>query len=276
MTPRIARTIVAVLAGGMLLLAGCGGGATRTTARPGQGATTVPGASGGSATSPVGAPSAAVATERPEPVPAVLISAGDPKSKKVALTFDLCQVPGQPAGFDQGIFDALSGRGAKATFFMGGNWAETHQREAEILGGLPSLFEIGNHAYAHKHPTRISSAAFAAEVTRAQAEIQRYAGARPVLFRFPYGEWNDGTLKQVSAMGLKSIQWNVETGDPDKGVSAKAILGVVRSQAKGGSIIIMHANGRGRNTAEALPGVIDWLRAQGYELVTVSELLAGR
>ena len=77
----------------------------------------------------------------------------------------------------------------------------------------------------------------------------------------------------MAEAGLVPVQWNVETGDPDRNVSAKDILGVVRRQTRNGSIIIMHANGRGWHTAEALPGIVDWLHEQGYEIVTVGELL---
>jgi peptidoglycan/xylan/chitin deacetylase (PgdA/CDA1 family) len=75
---------------------------------------------------------------------------------------------------------------------------------------------------------------------------------------------------------MTPVQWSVETGDPDKNITAKAILKTVKAKAKGGSIVIMHANGRGWHSAEALPGVIDYLHSKGYEIVTVSELLAGR
>jgi peptidoglycan/xylan/chitin deacetylase (PgdA/CDA1 family) len=72
---------------------------------------------------------------------------------------------------------------------------------------------------------------------------------------------------------LRAIQWDVVTGDPDPNITAEMILETVKARVSNGSIIIMHVNGRGWHTAEALPEVIDWLRSQGYELVTVSELL---
>jgi peptidoglycan/xylan/chitin deacetylase (PgdA/CDA1 family) len=73
---------------------------------------------------------------------------------------------------------------------------------------------------------------------------------------------------------LKTIQWDVETGDPDPSITAVDIIKTVNRKAQGGSIIIMHMNGGGFHTAEALFSVIANLRAQGYELVTVSELMS--
>ena len=72
---------------------------------------------------------------------------------------------------------------------------------------------------------------------------------------------------------MRIIQWDVVTGDPDRNVLAADIVDNVRRGAKNGSIVIMHANGRGWHTAEALPQVIDLLRQRGFELVTVSKLL---
>ncbi|MDD5273911.1 MAG: hypothetical protein PHU14_14495 [Methylovulum sp.] len=77
----------------------------------------------------------------------------------------------------------------------------------------------------------------------------------------------------VSGQGLAPVQWDVVSGDPAKSQSAEAIVRTIISQAKPGSIIVAHANGRGWNTAKALPKVIDGLRKQGYEFVKVSELL---
>jgi peptidoglycan/xylan/chitin deacetylase (PgdA/CDA1 family) len=77
----------------------------------------------------------------------------------------------------------------------------------------------------------------------------------------------------VGQEGLQAIQWDVLSGDPDPNVSANAMVREVTTQAQNGSILIMHVNGWGRHTAEALPEIIKQLRAQGYSFVTVSQLL---
>jgi hypothetical protein len=108
----------------------------------------------------------------------------------------------------------------------------------------------------------------------ARPDSIRAVAAEPTLFRFPYGACNDATLKDVNDAGMMAIQWDVSTGDPDPHVSAKAIAEAMVGEAKPGSIIVAHANGRGWHTAEALPLAIPKLKAKGYKFVTVSELIA--
>jgi peptidoglycan/xylan/chitin deacetylase (PgdA/CDA1 family) len=79
-------------------------------------------------------------------------------------------------------------------------------------------------------------------------------------------------LEVVAAHGLTCIEWDTVTGDPDPHIGARAILRNALG-ARNGSIIIMHMNGRGWHTAEALPRVIQRLRQRGLILVTVSRLL---
>ncbi len=94
------------------------------------------------------------------------------------------------------------------------------------------------------------------------------------MFRFPFGTCTAESLKAVNDAGLVAIQWDVPSGDPAKAQSAEAIRKGVAASAKPGSIIVMHANGRGWHTAEALPLLIEDLRKRGFEFATVDELLA--
>jgi peptidoglycan/xylan/chitin deacetylase (PgdA/CDA1 family) len=85
--------------------------------------------------------------------------------------------------------------------------------------------------------------------------------------------YNESTLQVVASRGLYTIQWDSVTGDPDPTFDAATILSEVQRTVQNGSIIIMHGNGRGWHTAEALPLVIDYLKDKGYTLVTVSQLI---
>lgn len=208
------------------------------------------------------------------PVLASLVMHGPEDSKRVALTFDACEVPGKPAGFDTGIVSILNKEGSKATFFLGGLWMENHPDTARLLGAN-SLFEIGNHSYSHPDFTKLSRAEMDIELERTQDIAWRLTGSLPTIFRLPFGTYNHDALQAVADHEMRTIQWDVETGDPDPNIDANMILRTVRAQVKNGSIIIMHVNGLGWHSAEALPMVIDWLRSQGYELMTVSELLWG-
>jgi peptidoglycan/xylan/chitin deacetylase (PgdA/CDA1 family) len=95
----------------------------------------------------------------------------------------------------------------------------------------------------------------------------------PPTYRFPFGACTAENLKLLETFKLAAVQWSIVTGDPSPGQSAAGIARAVLGQAKPGGIVIAHANGKGRHTAEALPLFIPLLRQQGYRFVTVSELL---
>jgi peptidoglycan/xylan/chitin deacetylase (PgdA/CDA1 family) len=214
-----------------------------------------------------------------------------PGKRLIALTFDLCEQPGEIAGYDGTIIDYLRSQNIKATFFAGGKWMRSHEERTLQLMSNP-LFELANHSEAHRNLRLLEGAKLTNEVVGPQrayeairtrlAETQ-CAIARPAamqnvaprltLFRFPYGACNPRALQEVRDQGLTAIQWDISTGDPDPLQSSAAIVRAML-QAKPGSIILNHANGRGYHTAAALPIAIEKLRKLGFEFVTVSELLA--
>lgn len=212
--------------------------------------------------------------------------------KLIALTFDLCEQPGEIAGYDGAIIDYLRKEHIKATLFAGGKWLRSHEERARQLMADP-LFEIGSHSEAHRNLRRLSGDRLTNEILGPQRsyEIIRanlsktqcvanapdamaVVPARISLFRFPYGACDARSLQAVHDQGLTAIQWDFATGDPDPRQSARAIAQAILRRARPGAIILAHANGRGRHTSEALPLALPLLRAKGYEFVTVSELLA--
>ncbi len=212
-----------------------------------------------------------------------------PGKKLLALTFDLCEQPGEVAGYDGAIVDYLRAHAIKATFFAGGKWLASHETRALQLMADP-LFEIGNHGWAHLNARGLDRESLAREIEgpqRAYEGLREHLGslqcqrpraqaaipARMGIFRFPYGACDAAAMAAVNGAGLAAIQWDVSTGDPAPAQSAAAIAAAM-TRAKPGSIVIGHANGRGVHTAEALPLAIPKLKAAGFEFVTVSELLA--
>jgi len=200
------------------------------------------------------------------------VTNGDRSRPLVALTFDMCQTPANPSEFDQGIVDALLGAEAPATFFLGGDWMRTHMTETRLLAGEP-LFELGNHSWSHPDMRELDEAHMTREVLRTQDLMYQITGRQTLLWRFPAGLYNDLALSVVAFQGLYSIQWDVVTADPVPDNSAENILRLVQERVQNGSIIVMHGNGRGWHTAEALPWMIEYLREEGYCLVTVSQLI---
>lgn len=217
-----------------------------------------------------------------------------PKGRKlVALTFDVCEAVREVAGYDGGVIDYLRANNVKATLFVGGKWMADHPERAQQLVA-DEHFEIGTHGWAHVNlhvetgravTDEILGATAAYDSTRkalAARACVRAAGLQslpstppqPRVFRFPFGACHTEALNAVARAGLLAIQWDVATGDPSPAASAAKIARAVLAEAKPGSIIIAHANGRGWHTAEALPLFIPEMRRRGYEFVTVSELLA--
>jgi peptidoglycan/xylan/chitin deacetylase (PgdA/CDA1 family) len=204
--------------------------------------------------------------------PVHFVTNGDREHPRVALTFDMCQAPQLPSQFDQGIYDALREAEAPATFFLGGDWMRTHVTETRLLAAEP-LFELGNHSWSHPDMRELDEAQMTREVLRTQDLMYQITGRQTLLWRFPAGLYNDLALSVVAFQGLYSIQWDVVTADPVPDNSAENIQRLVRERVQNGSIIVMHGNGRGWHTAEALPGMIEYLRDEGYCLVTVSQLI---
>lgn len=202
----------------------------------------------------------------------LLITHGNRSRPQVALTFDLCQTKTKPAGFDPTIIAILQEKQAAATFFSGGLWLQSHPQEAQLLASEP-LFELGNHSWSHPDFRKTEAKAISNEINATEKLLTALTGHSSRLFRLPFGYYDERVLKVAAASGVRIIQWDVVTGDPDRQVLAADIVAAVKHGAKNGSIIIMHANGRGWHTAEALPQVIDLLRQRGFELVTVSKLL---
>ncbi len=242
-------------------------------------------------------PVPAVASHKPAALPAALRGsirrvALPPGVKLVALTFDLCEANGEVAGYDGGIVDYLRAHNIPATFFTGGKWLETHPERAQQLIADP-LFQIGNHGWSHRNMRKLAVGDMENEIARAEAayeDVRRRLAARACmaavpasmnriperlsLFRFPYGACNAAALQAAADAGMATIQWDVVTGDPAQGQSAERIAAAVLKRAKPGSIIVAHANGRGYETAHALPLFIPQLQAAGYRFVTVGALLA--
>lgn len=201
-----------------------------------------------------------------------LIYHGNRSENKVALTFDLCQSRGSPSGFDSKVADVLSRTKTPATFFLGGLWMRDHRAETHVLAGNP-LFELGNHSWSHPDFSRMTPGKISEEIQKTQRMMWEILGYQTKLFRFPYGTYTEDALRVIGQNGLHAIQWDVVSGDPDPGITADRMAQWVLAQVKPGSIVIMHANGRGRHTAGALPAIIHSLQGKGYTFVTISDLL---
>jgi peptidoglycan/xylan/chitin deacetylase (PgdA/CDA1 family) len=200
-----------------------------------------------------------------------LITHGSRTRRQVALTFDACEV--NSAAYDAGVVNDLIQAHAPATLFLGGKWMLDHPAATRELASV-SFLELANHSYSHPHFPRLITAQILDQVIMTQDILFDLTGRRARLFRFPYGEWTSTAIPEINSLGLQTIQWDVVSGDPSPRQTAPLLIATVLRLAQNGSIIVMHMNGRGWHTAEALPTIISALRARGFTLVTVSQLLA--
>lgn len=194
--------------------------------------------------------------------------------KKIALTFDACTTRA-PAPYDPRVTAVLEAMHVPATIFVGGGWAREEPAALAELARDP-LLEIGNHTYSHPHLTRLPDARIRDELLGAQHEIVAVTGRVPTLFRPPYGEYDARVLRVAASVGLTTVEYDLPSGDPDPRASRQALVAWVLREARPGSIIVMHINHPRFHTAEALPAIVAGLRARGFELVTVGQLLRER
>ena len=168
----------------------------------------------------------------------------------------------------QKILDVLGDYGVTATFFLVGNWAGQYPEQARAIAA--SGCELMNHSNAHDHFNSLSADEIIADVTACNDKIEALTGVRPTLIRCPYGEYDDHVIAAIRSLGMEPIQWDVDSLDW-KGISADEITRRVTGKVQSGSIVLFH--NAGEHTPEALPDILDFLLAEGYDIVPVSKLL---
>ena len=188
----------------------------------------------------------------------------DPTKPMVALTFD-----DGPSKHTDRLLDTFAEHGGKGTFFVVGNIldnrAETLKRTAA------EGHQIAGHSWDHRQLTKLTGNDLINQVMATRAKIYDITGIDTALIRPPYGSFND-ELKQVCKdNGVIIVNWSVDTLDW-KYKDANTIYNTIMSQVKDGDIILCHdLHG---TTVDAMEMVIPALIENGYQLVTVFDLLA--
>ena len=212
-------------------------------------------------------------TPTPEPTPTPIPTptpTPDPDRLMVALTFD--DGP-RETGTDH-ILDLMEQYGGRATFFVLGS--SINDETAPLLQRMVDLgCEIGIHGLDHSNLTKMSY----------EGQKKRYAqmkqilaeriegGYTPRIMRPPGGNYNAQVQRAAKDAGLSVIIWSIDTLDWEK-ASTREILDVCYRRIKNGTIVLFHD--KLKATGTAMEELIPWLLDQGYELVTVSELLESR
>jgi len=184
--------------------------------------------------------------------------------KKVALTFDAAW----GADKTKKIVDILKEHKVGGTFFLVGFWSEKY---ADMIKYIDEAgITIGTHSNTHPKMSTLSEPQIRSEL-KISSELIENITKKPVkYFRPPFGDYNDTLINVADNMGLKTIQWSVDTLDW-KGLSADNILSRVKSSVRSGGIILMHNNSD--HIVEALPLIITYLKQEGYSMVNIDELV---
>ena len=190
----------------------------------------------------------------------------DPDKPMIALTFDDGPGPGT-----RRILRALESVDGRATFCMGGDRVNDYAQTARMVAEQGS--EIATHTLSHPNLAKLSAGEVRAELEQSIAAIEQVTGVRPGVLRPPYGSTSEDVQQICREMGVVIANWNVDTEDW-RVRDADAILNHVLDNARDGAIVLCHD--LYPETAAAMEQAVEALAAQGYQLVSVSELLQAR
>jgi peptidoglycan/xylan/chitin deacetylase (PgdA/CDA1 family) len=191
-----------------------------------------------------------------------------PARREAAISFD--DGPGPETAAFVGMLERSR---ARATFFMiGGQLAAAYS--STLLRELRDGDALGDHTFTHPELTRTGNVR--AQLERTIAAIRSHTGYTPCVFRPPYGAYNQTIVDVARSLGLATVLWNVDPSDYTR-PGARVIERRVLAQVRPGSVIISHDGGGPRGqTLAAYPAIIAALRARGYRIVTIPELLGFR
>ena len=194
-------------------------------------------------------------------LPIYSVSRGD---NKIALTFD-CAWGNSNTDL---LLQLLKDADAKATFFVTGEFCDKYPEDVKKL--YDAGHEIANHSDTHPHVEGININDLIADTNECTRKIQMITGEKPVLYRAPYGEYDDNVVTTIEGMGMKMIQWSVDSIDWQE-PNADTIIKRVTEGTESGSIILFHNDLE--NTAQALPELLTALKQKGFTFSRVSDMV---
>lgn len=184
--------------------------------------------------------------------------------KKISISFDCAW----GVDYTDELLSVMEKYNVKCTFFPVKFWTEKYPDYVKKID--QAGHEIGTHSATHSHMSKQSSETIKNEILSSSQAITNVTGKPVTLFRPPYGDYNDNLINTLDSMGIKTIQWSVDSLDW-KDLTAEQITNRVVKKVKSGSIILCHNNGL--HTAKALPMIFDVLLSSGYKFVPIGELV---
>ncbi|MBQ3115524.1 MAG: polysaccharide deacetylase family protein [Clostridia bacterium] len=186
---------------------------------------------------------------------------GNRENRNVSLMFNVYE----NTKVVNGILDVLSEKGAKATFFVGGCWADDNEQTLKRI--VAEGHEIANHGYFHKDHAKLDVKQNEQEISLADTVIYALSGVKPTLFAPPSGSFSVATLEVAFNLGYKVIMWSKDTIDW-RDSNHQTLITRATKNATNGDLILMHPKA---HTLSVLPQIIDFYKQNGFNLVTVSE-----
>lgn len=210
----------------------------------------------------ISVPTGAVAVfSKQRKIPIYSVETGE---KKVAISFDCAW----GTDYTDRLLSVMREENVPSTFFMVEFWTTKYPEFVAKIAG--DGHAIGTHSSTHSYMSKLSEQQIRAELESSSRAIEAITGEKVVLFRPPYGDYDDLLVQTAESMGLFTIQWDVDSLDW-KNLSASEIENRVVSRVRNGSIVLFHNNGL--HTADALPNIIRTLKEKGYSFVRVDELI---
>ncbi len=198
-------------------------------------------------------------TERKVPIYQV-----DTNEKKVALTFDAAW----GADKTSDIVNILKSENVGGTFFLVGFWSENYPDKIKEIDAAG--LDIGTHSNTHPKMSTLSKEQVINELETSKNLITNVTGKPVRFFRPPYGDYNDQLIVTADSLNLQTIQWSVDSLDW-KGLTADQMMVRIKKGVSNGAIILFHNNSD--HILDVLPVVIAYLKAEGYKMVNLSELV---
>ena len=186
--------------------------------------------------------------------------------KYVALTFDE-----GPSGATKQILQVLKEKGVSATFFLSGDAAEASPATAKAI--VDAGCEIGSNSYSDDSLKGEDRETVRKQITKGTEAIQSATGVKTMLLRAPYAAFDEQNW--IDSMDLVSavVSWNIDSGDWLLNGADEQVSTVLDSVTPGNIVLLTDSDECAEQTLEALPQIIDGLVADGYKIVTLSDLV---
>ena len=188
----------------------------------------------------------------------------DTKEKKVAISFDATW----GTDLTDEILSILREHDIKTTFFLAGYWVDKYPEY--VVKIAEEGHEIGNHSYSHPHMNSLTFEGVVKELQKNHAMIKDLSGQDSIVFRPPFGEYNNTVIKAAESIGYYTIQWSIDSLDWQN-TTSNEVYSRVMSKIGPGEIVLFH--NAAKATPDAIRRIIPELKAQGYNIVPVSELI---